>query len=155
MRTGHREEMGMDLFQAINAGEFAEALRLSKNRAKVNECLPDGTTPLMAAAAPGQRRIVEILNRDRAELGESDHKGQTAVVLAARHGKCKVLEYLARYADFNDVAEARKIVSPDARVPDFLKAAAEGTLKEIQRLIKEGVDVDAILPGDRREETAL
>jgi serine/threonine-protein phosphatase 6 regulatory ankyrin repeat subunit B len=145
----------MDLFQAINAGDVAEVLRHSKNRAKVNECLPDGTTPLMAAAAAGQRRIVEILNRVGAKLDARDHKGQTALLLTARYGKRKVLEYLAKYAAPNEVAEARNILLPDPRVPDLLKAAAEGNLKEVQRFIKEGVDVDAILPGDSRQETAL
>jgi serine/threonine-protein phosphatase 6 regulatory ankyrin repeat subunit B len=145
----------MDLFQAIAAGNFAEVLRQSKDRPQVNCCLPNGTTPLMAAAASGQRRIVEVLERSRANLNARDQNGQTALLIAARHGKCKVMEYLARHADLDEVARANEILPPDPRVPDFLKAASDGHLTEVRRLIREGVDVDAILPGDRHQETAL
>src|SRR5215471_18053814 len=100
----------MDLFQAIAAGDFAEVLRQSKDRTKVNSCLPDGTTPLMAAAAGGQRRIVEVLERSRANLNARDQSGQTALLIAASHGKRRVLEYLANYADADEVARANEIL---------------------------------------------
>jgi ankyrin repeat protein len=145
----------MDLFQAINTGKINEVLRQIELNANVSQSLPDGTTPLMAAAAAGQRRIVEILIRANADRRARDQNGQTALLLAARSGKRKVMEYLARDEAVEERVQASKLLLPDPRVPAFLRAAADGRLEEVRRFIKEGVDVDAILPGDGREQTAL
>ena len=59
---------------------------LLANKAKVNQELKDGTTPLMKAIERGQIKIAEILINKGAEVDKVNNNGDTAHKIAEKKG---------------------------------------------------------------------
>jgi ankyrin repeat protein len=124
------------LMKAAKADHLHVVKFLLEKGADINVKNESGETPLMAAAGLGEFDIVELLLNKGAQLSAKDRDGRTALEHAASGNHRHVVDLLmSRGAKTNLAA-----------------AAMVGDTAEVQRFLKEGVDVNA---KDDHGKTAL
>lgn len=138
------------LGQAAAAGDLQKVKDLLKAGVDINgKDSGNGMTPLMQAAASGQKAIVQLLlgARPPANVNASDLQNRTAIFLAAQKGHADVIDMLRKNGgDPTMLADGNR--SP------LMEAAAKGDVASINALIKGkgGADVNDT---DNQGRTAL
>ncbi|MBN2129725.1 MAG: ankyrin repeat domain-containing protein [Sedimentisphaerales bacterium] len=89
---------------------------------------PAGDRPLHSAARAGYRDVVELLIASGAEVDRKNEMGQTPLDLALGRNRREVAELLVQHG---------------ATVSGFHTAVRMGSLRQIEGLVKQGVDIDA------------
>ncbi|CAK9043115.1 unnamed protein product [Durusdinium trenchii] len=128
------------LFAEIEHGNQASVLeRLREDFEGDCNCSDEGgTTPLLRAAALGQREIVQVLMEHKADLMASDLDGDNALMMAIAQNHLEIVHCLL---------DARDSVDPD--VPNkigqtpLMKAASKNNLECIEKLLELKVNVNA------------
>jgi serine/threonine-protein phosphatase 6 regulatory ankyrin repeat subunit B len=112
--------------------------------------LSEGMTPLMVAAGKGDRDLVQRLLEAGADRSLQDVKKQTALDWAVNAGHPEVVTCLQEHGASESV-DTEKL-----QITSLMTAAREGNVHQLQKLIKERVDVNAVDP-DRSQwgRTAL
>jgi ankyrin repeat protein len=123
-----RRELGaqLTLDEAAKRGDVQAVQRLLRQGIDVND-RDWGRTPLMTAALKGHLDIVKLLIKKGADIHARDLEGKTALYLAALRVHTKVATFLRKHG---------------AQL-DFVTAIRLGDLREVQRLVKEGADVNS------------
>ena len=85
---------GAALFNAILKDRTSMVESLLKNGVEINIKTPDGTTPLMAAAARGSIEIINLLLAKGADMNAGNNAGETAFQVAMRYGFTSAAELL-------------------------------------------------------------
>ncbi len=115
------------LWWACRIGRTGLAERLVGSGADINEPDRDQVTPLMAAAAGGERALVELLLSEGAALNDRDRFGWTATHYAAYSGSPEVLCLLLENGAPAD-PRAHRWITPLAVAIANQNAAAAGIL---------------------------
>ncbi|MFH1112809.1 MAG: ankyrin repeat domain-containing protein [Pseudomonadota bacterium] len=133
--------------------------------ANVNEATSLGTTPLMVAAGTGETHTVKLLLDKGAAVNARDHDGKTALMRAANQNlrgttySVAVTKLLLEHgADVNatdrcgrtaamvaagqGLLEVARVLKESGGKLDLADAATLGDLEEVERLIREGSDVN-------------
>ena len=108
------------LFNAILKDRSSMVESLIKNGVEINAKTPDGTTPLMAAAARGNINIIRQLLAKGADTNITNNASETAYQVAVRYGFGPVAEFLktaGENADPAAVAVAANTITDQMRQP--------------------------------------
>jgi ankyrin repeat protein len=140
----------MDLYYAINAGDFFAVRALIGSGADVSAPDDQGSTPLMRAVELGHTPIVRMLVAAGAEYDGTENQWNTAVRAAARRGHRRIFETLRARVPLAQQKAAEKILKTrdpqpekaDPRVGRLVSAATAGRVEEVRRLIAQGIDVN-------------
>eukprot|EP00439_Symbiodinium_sp_Y106_P066301 s618_g10.t2 len=129
----------MPLHIAADRRRFAIAAALTQARADPNVVSPlDGATPLSAAAAHGDLRIVQHLLQAQASLDLPGSNGRTPLLMATIHGHLGVVEHLVE-----ERADVDKAGVGQAAFANPLWSAAECNHSRIvATLLRARADVD-------------
>jgi serine/threonine-protein phosphatase 6 regulatory ankyrin repeat subunit B len=140
------ESLNKNLFEAAEAGDTAETLRLIREGAGVNSRdLTYGTTPLMGAAARGHADTVRALIDRGGEVDLPDSAGHTALMEAAFAGYSSTLSLLiAKGANVN-------AQDNDGWTALFWATFSRRT-DSVRLLLQKGADVNA---RNKQQDTAL
>ncbi len=84
------------LLDAVESGDRTAALRLLAKGANPNAPGPDGTTPIMWAAANDDVELVRALVKAGANVGARNHFGTSALTEAATTGSAGVIDVLLK-----------------------------------------------------------
>jgi ankyrin repeat protein len=124
------------LLEAVERGDRAAALRLLATGADPNAPGPDGTTPIMWAAANDDPELVRALIRARANVTLTNHLGTSALTEAAIIGSAPVIDALLKAG-----------ANPNARNPEgetpLMAVARSGKVEAARVLLEAGADVNA------------
>ena len=124
------------LLEVAERGDRAAALALLAKGANPNTPGPDGTTPVMWAAANGDAELVRALVKAGANVTAANTFGTTAITEAAIIGAAPVLDVLLKAgADPNTR-------NPEGETP-LMAAARAGKLDAARLLLEAGADVNA------------
>ncbi|MBM3819930.1 MAG: hypothetical protein FJW14_13070 [Acidimicrobiia bacterium] len=124
------------LLEAVEQGDRATALRLLARGANPNTPGPDGTTPVMWAAANGDAELVRALITSGADVTRKNHFGTNAITEAAIIGSAPVIDALLRAgADPN----TRNL---EGETP-LMAVARSGNVEAGKRLLDARADVNA------------
>lgn len=127
---------GPTLLDAAERGDRQAALRLLAGGANPNAAGPDGTTPVMWAAANDDIELVRALIRAGANVKLTNHFGTSALTEAAIIGSAPILDALLKAgADANSR-------NPEGETP-LMAAARSGRVDAARVLIEAGADVNA------------
>jgi uncharacterized protein len=128
---------GITLFSAAESGDHAAALRLAGTKGTdVNATGPDGTTPLMYAAANDDPELVRALIRAGANVKLKNQLGTSAITEAAIIGSAPIVEALLKAgADPN-------FRNMDGETP-LMAAARSGHIEAVKALLAAGADINA------------
>jgi ankyrin repeat protein len=128
---------GPTLFDATESGDHATALRLASAKgANVNAAGPDGTTPIMYAAANDDLELVRALIKAGANVKLKNQLGTSAITEAAIIGSAPIIEALLKAgADAN-------FRNQDGETP-LMAAARSGKLDAVKALLAAGADINA------------
>jgi ankyrin repeat protein len=124
------------LIKAAKAGHLHVVRFLLEKGADINVKNESGETPLMAAAGLGEFDIVELLLNKGAQLSAKDGESRTALEHAAGGNHRRVVDFLVSRGAKTNLAVASML----------------GDTVEVQRLLKEGADVNT---KDDKGKTAL
>ena len=125
-------DRGRTLLQAAKVGDTAAALRLLKEPALVNLRDFRGLTALEWAASSGNLRLAEALT------GEGARISSNAIELAKANGQAKLAQWLEAKLRPAPAALGRKEANSA-----LFRAAERGNLKEIQKAVNAGAELDA------------
>jgi ankyrin repeat protein len=147
------KENGKSLLMSACTRKNIEIVKLLvENGSEVNSNpAKDGETPLHVSCSSGYFEIVEYLVSKGASIIAKDMEDFMPIVWASRHGKIKVFEFLLR--EFRKRIENTKVYQDEMeeirRNIDYSIhiAAANGNLKIIEFLIREGEDVNKPIEG--------
>jgi ankyrin repeat protein len=129
-----RGEVG--LLDAVERGDRAAAVRLLGSGANPNAGGPDGTTPIMFAAANDDVELVRALIRAKANVNARNQFGTTALTEAAIIGSAPIIDALLKAgADPNTK-------NPEGETP-LMAVARSGKVDAASRLLEAGADVNA------------
>jgi ankyrin repeat protein len=124
------------LLDAAERGDRAAALRLLATGANPNTPGPDGTTPVMWAAAHDDAELVRALVKAGADVKARNQFGTSAITEAAIIGSAPVLDALLKAgADPNTR-------NPEGETP-LMAAARAGRVEAARLLLEAGADVNA------------
>lgn len=162
-------ELGEALANAAGTGRLDSVRVLLGVGADPNLRLRDGSTALMAAAAPpapGQERIVHLLIEAGARADAQDSRGATAMMLAAENGSIPALRVLIDHqasldlkdkrgmsaSDYAERARRRDVVAMLERATagyettssrmELLRAVEKGDEPALRSLLEHGGDVE-------------
>ncbi len=117
---------------AARAGDAAEVRALLAAGAAVNGADPDGRTALMVAAGRNDQALVELLLEAGADVGQRDIEGVSALTIAKADG-------------FPDIVALLRDAGASESQEELLdEAVRTGDLEAVERLLDEGVDVNAL-----------
>ncbi len=141
---------GVALVTAAGYGREKIVRTLLKDGVSVNYRLPEGITPLIAAAAPpvpGQDKIVELLLKAGARIDAQDKDGKTALMMAAENNNVETTRVLLAYKANQRLTDkegriAEQLAHSDA-VKAMLRRAQTGTTgagyrRELVRAVASG-----------------
>src|SRR5687768_3982341 len=124
------------LLEAVERGERAAALRLLATGADPNVAGPDGTTPVMWAAANDDLELVRALIKARANVTLKNQLGTSALTEAAIVGSAPIVDALLKAgADPNTT-------NPEGETA-LMAVARAGTVEAAGRLLEAGADINA------------
>ena len=124
------------LLDAAERGDRAAALRLIAQGADPNAAGPDGTTPVMWAAANDDVELVRALIEAGARVGAKNQFGTSAITEAAIIGSAPILDALLKAgADPNTR-------NPEGETP-LMAVARAGKVEAARVLVEAGADVNA------------
>jgi len=125
------------LFDAAESGDHAAAIRLASVKgANVNAAGPDGTTPIMYAAANNDLELVRTLIKAGANVKLANQLGTSAITEAAIIGSAPVIDALLKAgADPN-------FRTPDGETP-LMAVARSGRVDAAKVLLSAGADINA------------
>ena len=110
------------LLDAVESGDRTAALRLLAKGANPNTPGPDGTTPIMWAAANDDTELVRALVKAGAKVDARNHFGTSALTEAATSGSASIIDVLLKAgADPNSA-------NPEGETP-LMAAARSGRLE--------------------------
>jgi len=87
------------LIEAIKADDYAEAEKLIKSGADVNEADEQGWTPLNFASGKGRLPLVELLVENGADVFKTGRDRRTPYMIALAAGRVSVVKYLREAED--------------------------------------------------------
>ncbi len=117
---------------AARAGDAAEVRALLAAGAAVNGADPDGRTALMVAAGRNDQALVELLLEAGADVGQRDIEGVSALTIAKADG-------------FPDIVALLRDAGASESQEELLdEAVRTGDLEAVERLLDEGVDLNAL-----------
>jgi ankyrin repeat protein len=132
----HASAKAPTLLEAAEQDNRTAALRLLASGANPNTPGPDGTTPLMWAAAHADVDLVRALIRAKANVSAKNHFGTTALTEAAIIGSAPIIDALLKAgADPNTK-------NPEGETP-LMAVARSGKVEAAMRLLEAGADVNA------------
>ena len=67
---------------------------LIKFKAKVNQAMEDGATPLIMASQLGKLEVVKVLIKSKAKVNQADEAGRTPLLAASQDGHAPVVQVL-------------------------------------------------------------
>ena len=124
------------LLDAAERGDRAAALRLLGKGADPNAPGPDGTTPIMYAAANNDVELVRALIRAKADVTRTNQFGTTAITEAAIIGSAPLIDALLKAgADPNTK-------NPEGETP-LMAVARSGNVDAARLLVEAGAEVNA------------
>src|SRR5687767_3726006 len=124
------------LLDAVERGDRAAALRLLATGADPNVAGPDGTTPIMWAAANDDLELVRALIKARANVTLKNQLGTSALTEAAIVGSAPIVDALLKAgADPNTK-------NPEGETP-LMAVARTGRIEAAGRLLEAGADINA------------
>lgn len=121
------------LMAAVRANEDRKVLDLLSQGLAPDYYQSNGESPLMVAAANGNRRIARLLLAAGAEVNARDDSGSTPVIRAADHGHLAVVRTLL-------AAGANVNVSQDGQSL-LMRVVTSGDLLTAEMLLAAGADV--------------
>eukprot|EP00911_Craspedida_sp_UC1_P002922 UC1_evm4s2133 len=107
---------------------------LEDGKADADKAGPDGTTPLMWAAACGNESVAYFLMQHGCAVEARDSKGQTALLHAVSRGHASITRQLLQHGADKDV------VCPSTGNTPLIKAAKAGFEAVVQALLDAGAD---------------
>lgn len=122
------------LFEAANAGSFADVERIVTLGTAVDVTDPENRTPMMYAAFNGHRQVVSFLLVEGAKVDHKDGSGRTALMFASSGPFVETVELLL---------DAGADVNAQGMLEGFtalMTAAAEGQLEVVKLLLERGAD---------------
>jgi ankyrin repeat protein len=124
------------LLDAVEQGDRTAALHLLSKGANPNTPGPDGTTPVMWAAANGDVELVRALIKAGAKVSATNALGTSALTEASIIGAGPVIDLLLKAgADPN-------ATNPEGETP-LMAVARSGKVDAAQRLLEGGADINA------------
>lgn len=144
------------LMLAVSEGHLDIAKLLLDNGAKPNVSLVTGKTPLMMASEKGDVDMIALLLKRRAHINartpsdlDIPQNNYTALHFAEENGHLKAIELLCQYGAVSDFT-TRKLTNK------FLLAIKTGNIEQMQALLDQGLDINAIsLEKTGQNENAL
>ena len=133
---------------------------LAKIADDINQVNKDGDSALILSARNGHAPIVQLLLSNAAQGGLVNHKKESARNAAFAAGHAQVVQLL-RSSDAPDSAEGMSSASLPAKASKatdeqnsrlLMRAAGDGDLQQVRRLLAEGANVDS---ADELGRTAL
>jgi uncharacterized protein len=124
------------LLDAVERGDRVAALAMLAKGADANRPGPDGTTPVMWAAANDDVELVRALVKAGANVKATNHFGTSALTEAAIIGSAPIIDVLLKAG-----AEAN-FKNPEGETP-LMAAARSGSVPAAKLLIEAGADVNA------------
>jgi ankyrin repeat protein len=124
------------LLDAVENGDRTAALRLLAKGANPNVPGPDGTTPIMWAAANGDLELVRALVKAGAKVDGQNRFGAFALSEAATTGSAPIIDLLLKAG-----ANPNK-TNLEGETP-LMAAARSGRLEAAKLLIEAGADINA------------
>jgi ankyrin repeat protein len=125
------------LLDAAEQGDRAVALRLLAAGANPNAAGPDGTTPVMWAAANDDADLVRALIKAGADVKKANAFGTSALTEAAIVGSAPIIDALLKAG-----------ADPNTRNPEgetaLMAVARSGKVEAAKRLLDAGADVNAM-----------
>lgn len=89
----------LSLIEAVKNGDYAEAEKLIRDGAEVNQQDEQGWTPLNFAAGKGDLSIVKLLVENGAEIFKVGRDRRTPYMIALAAGRVSVVKYLREMED--------------------------------------------------------
>jgi ankyrin repeat protein len=124
------------LLEAVEQGDRATALRLLSKGANPNTPGPDGTTPVMWAAANDDLELVRALIKAGAKVTLTNKLGTSALTEASILGSGAIIDALLKAgADPN-------AKNPEGETP-LMAAARSGKVDAAKRLLEAGAEINA------------
>jgi len=124
------------LLEVVERGDRAAALRLLAKGAKPNAPGPDGTTPIMWAAANDDVELVRALIKAGADVKAKNQFGTSALTEAGIIGSARVIDVLVKAgADPNTR-------NPEGETP-LMAVARSGKVDAARLLLEAGADINA------------
>src|SRR5688572_4455582 len=124
------------LLEAVERGDRAAALRLLATGADPNVAGPDGTTPVMWAAANDDLELVRALIKARANVTLKNQLGTSALTEAAIVGSAPIVDALLKAG-----------ADPNTKNPEgetaLMAVARAGKVEAAGRLLEAGADINA------------
>src|SRR5687767_1954143 len=124
------------LLDAVERGDRAAALRLLATGADPNVAGPDGTTPVMWAAANDDLELVRALIKARANVTLKNQLGTSALTEAAIVGSAPIVDALLKAG-----------ADPNTKNPEgetaLMAVARAGKVEAASRLLEAGADINA------------
>src|SRR5687767_8793576 len=124
------------LLDAVERGDRAAALRLLATGADPNVAGPDGTTPVMWAAANDDLELVRALIKARANVTLKNQLGTSALTEAAIVGSAPIVDALLKAG-----------ADPNTKNPEgetaLMAVARAGKVEAAGRLLEAGADINA------------
>src|SRR5688500_5401331 len=124
------------LLDAVERGDRAAALRLLATGADPNVAGPDGTTPIMWAAANDDLELVRALIKARANVTLKNQLGTSALTEAAIVGSAPIVDALLKAG-----------ADPNTKNPEgetaLMAVARAGKVEAAGRLLEAGADINA------------
>jgi len=124
------------LLDAVERGDRAAALRLLATGADPNVAGPDGTTPIMWAAANDDLELVRALIKARANVTLKNQLGTSALTEAAIVGSAPIVDALLKAG-----------ADPNTKNPEgetaLMAVARAGKVEAASRLLEAGADINA------------
>jgi len=145
-----QRSLGVELFNAVNHGEFDSAVALIAAGANVNEIVHGEGTPAIAAARRGDLRLLQLLI-EKGALPDLACRGDgNPLIVAAARGHLDVARFLVERG-----ANVNAVVVYDET--PLINAARHGDLSMVEFLVERGADINLAVaddsrPGNRRAE---
>jgi hypothetical protein len=117
-----------DLASQGDLGQLQEALNVGLDPSETDY---EGRTPLHLAAGKGHLDCITLLVERGAEVNVKDNDGQSPLLNALKGGHDKAVKILRNYGARPDIKDAGN---------ELCKAAANGDMEFVERLVKAGVD---------------